>query len=442
VALLLVANVWANKNNDDHDYQGPESRDDNYRPQRWGTENQWAHPYHHRWGHPYHRRHNYPVMLVNGHYYGTENGRDYRKLVYSNGHFLRTTNGHRNSWKTEQSRDPYHHRWHRNNWVITLTTDGFIPTTSSGHGHGHHHFGPDTPMEELDKEVTELKEEVRKLRHAEKKEPTKLATLSAEVRSDNKEDKRLKEALKKEEAHEHSTVQRFHALYKKLRKQEQTTLREVLLLNKHRSRIWQWFNAVKRDDAPLRKTINRLRLGMATAKSSTHAKGESSRLEFTFIEHVISQLEDDSKELNLHRVPANFGAHMKAAKGALRFLHAAAHPHVWHHGYIYSTLDFANPAGDDDGGAPTNGRQPKFLSLPRGWQIAPASKDSKKVTSNFGWSTDCLTFSDGSSWYTSDAIDNGFCGKNTLRSNKKHQHRPKKISDQSRRILMRFPVPK
>lgn len=429
VVLLLLANVWANKNNDDDNYWGTESRYDNYLHNRWGPQTE---------NHPYHHRH-YPVMLVNGHYYGTENGRDYRKLVFSNGHFWKR-NGRHNHWNTEQGRDrhnPYHSRWHRNNWVVTLTTDGFIPTTKGGHGNDN--FGPDTPMEELDKEVAELKKEVRKLSLVDKKE---VAKEDKTKRALSKEEASLRKTFRRLNARDHFTAQQFHDLYKRLHKEEKTNSMQVLLLRKHRSKIWRWFKAVARDDAPLRATINRLRLGVATAKSNTHVKGESSRLEFTFIEHVISQLEDDSKELNLHRVPVDFGHHMKAAKVAMRFLQEAARPHVWHHGYIYATLDFANPAGDDDGGAPTNGRQPRFLSLPSGWQIAPATRDSKKVTSNFGWSTDCLTFSDGSSWYTSDAIDNGFCGKNTLRSNKKHQHRPKKISDQSRRILMRFPVPK
>merc|ERR1712007_84476 len=147
-------------------------------------------------------------------------------------------------------------------------------------------------------------------------------------------------------------------------------------------------------------------------------------------------------KLTLHRVPKNFAHHMKVAKVVMSFLKAVVHSHVLYHGYIYATLDFASPSGDDDGGPPTNGHQRKFLSLPKGWQLAPATRDSRKVSINFGWSTDCLTFSNGNSWQTNDGSDNSFCGKHTLKSNHKKQYRPKPDSDHARRILMRFPVPK
>jgi len=148
------------------------------------------------------------------------------------------------------------------------------------------------------------------------------------------------------------------------------------------------------------------------------------------------------KELTVHRLPRSLRHDMRVAKTAMTFLHAAAHPHVLHHGYIYTTMDFADPSGDDDGGAPTNGHQQKFLSLPKGWQLAPGTEASRLVSINFGWSTDCLTFSDGTSWQTTDGSGNGSCGKQTLRSNKKKQYRPAPDNDHSRRILMRFPVPK
>jgi len=206
---------------------------------------------------------------------------------------------------------------------------------------------------------------------------------------------------------------------------------------------WRWLQAVPREETPLRKAIKRLTSEIPKARSNAQVKQGSSISEFKSSEKALSQLKDDMEKLTLHRVPEKFADDMKVAKVVMTFLRAAAHPHVWHNGYIYATMDFANPSGDDDGGSPTNGHQQKFLSLPNGWQLAPAAVDSRKVSSNFGWSTDCLTFSDGTSWQTSDGnSDTNFCGHHTLFSNKKKQYRPAQGGDNNRRILMRFPVPK
>merc|ERR1712137_856874 len=146
----------------------------------------------------------------------------------------------------------------------------------------------------------------------------------------------------------------------------------------------------------------------------------------------------DTKQLALLKTPRSLAEDMKLAKAIMPFLEAAVHPHVYHHGYIYATMDFANPSGDDAGGPPTNGHQGQFLSLPNGWQLAPSTSDSHKVSYEHGWNTDCLTYSDGGSWGTSQ-YDHGntFCGKNTLFSNNKRQYRPQLRSGKSRRFLIR-----
>jgi len=209
----------------------------------------------------------------------------------------------------------------------------------------------------------------------------------------------------------------------------------------NKTEVWRWFQDVAREEGPLRKAIEGLTAEISKARSNSHVHGGLSTSEFKSSERAVAQLKDDMKELTSHKLPRSLKHDMRVAKTAMTFLQAAAHPHVYRHGYIYATMDFANPSGDDDGGSPTNGHQQKFLSLPKGWQLAPGTEASRLVSINFGWSTDCLTFSDGTSWQTNDGSDNSSCGKHTLRSNKNKQYMPKPDTDHTRRILMRFPVP-
>jgi len=340
-------------------------------------------------------------------------------------------------------------------------------------------------MNELSTEVVANQNKLAKLEkqvmHL-KTVPTQLAKLNAMVHSDTsveenaeKADKartkrvvHLKGALSKEEtllmtnffrlkANVHFMAKRFRAMLKKLDRDEKATLRQVVRLRNQdsrawvasvvhkdldRTKVWRWFHDVAREEAPLRIAIERLTSGISKARSNSHVHGESSTSEFKSSERALSKLKADMKELTVHRLPRSLRNDMRVAKTAMTFLHAAAHPHVLHHGYIYTTMDFADPSGDDDGGAPTNGHQQKFLSLPKGWQLAPGTEASRLVSINFGWSTDCLTFSDGTSWQTNDGSDNSSCGKHTLRSNKKKQYMPAPDTDHTRRILMRLPVPK
>jgi len=260
---------------------------------------------------------------------------------------------------------------------------------------------------------------------------------------------RLEAKLKKVEedanARLHRTAEHFHALLRKLqgrfvrlrKQQNQAWAARVVRRDLDKIKGWRWFQAAAREDAPLRKAIIRITSELSQAKQQGLSDSEIGSSE-----KALSQLKKDTEKLTLHRIPEHFAHHMKVAKNVINFLKAATHPHVLHNGYIYATMDFASPSGDDDGGPPNNGRQQKFLSLPHGWQLAPGEKDSRTVSINFGWNTDCLTFSDGTSWQTSDGSDNSSCGKHTLFSNKKKQYRPAQGSDHSRRILIRFPVPK
>jgi len=335
------------------------------------------------------------------------------------------------------------------------------------------------------KQVMHLKKEVMHLKRAEKREAllsTKLERLNLEFHTEKaveenaeKEDKArmkvmmhlqgaqskekalLMRKLRRLNAHDRFRMKRLRAVLKKLVKKEIKTMKQVVRLRGQDSRawvasvvrrdlnktkVWRWFHDVAREEGPLRKAIKRLTSGISKARSNAHVHGGSSTSEFKSSERALSQLKNDMEELTLHRLPRSLRNDMRVAKIAMTFLQAAAHPHVWHHGYIYATMDFADPSGDDDGGPPTNGNQQKFLSLPKGWQLAPATEDSRKVSINFGWSTDCLTFSNGASWQTNDGSDNSSCGKQTLRSNKKKQYKPAPDDDHTRRILMRFPVPK
>jgi len=309
-------------------------------------------------------------------------------------------------------------------------------------------------FEKLEKEYSHPKSG-HSLRAREAALQTKLAKLRVDVHQlererkvTSQEVKKLKTAGKREALFIHKEARHE----KRLRTEQKAILRRVVRLRKQQSQAWaarvvqrdlskikgwRWFQAAARDDAPLSKAISGITSELAQAKRqglSDSEIGSSSR--------ALSQLKKDRKELTLHRVPKHFAHDMKVAKVVMNFLKATAHPHILHHGYIYATMDFANPSGDDDGGPPNNGHQQKFLSLPRGWQLAPGTQDSRTVSINYGWNTDCLTFSDGTSWQTSDGSDNSFCGKHTLFSNKKKQYRPAQGSDHSRRILIRFPVPK
>merc|ERR1712007_378262 len=258
--------------------------------------------------------------------------------------------------------------------------------------------------------------------------------------------------LEKEHSARLEAAKHFRTMLKKLRTEQKATLRQVVHLRKRQSQAWdaravrrdldkiqgwRWFQAAAREDAPLSKAINRITSELSQAKQQGLSDSEVGSSE-----RVLSQLKKDRAKLTLHRVPKHFAHHMKVAKVVMTFLKVTTHPHILHHGYIYATMDFADPTGNDDGGPPTNGNQQKFLSLPHGWQLAPGTADSRHVSINFGWNTDCLTFSDGPSWQTSDGSDNSSCGKHTLFSNKKKQYRPAQGSDHSRRILIRLPVPK
>jgi len=253
------------------------------------------------------------------------------------------------------------------------------------------------------------------------------------------------------------TEEQFGAMLGKLNAEEKATIKEVLLLRgEHteawvasevrrvleRTQGWRWLEAAAHEEAPLRRAIKGLTAEIPKAKSNARNSG-SSHMELRSSERALSRLKYDLEQLTLHKVPISYAKDMRAAELAMTFLRAAAHPHIWHRGYIYATMDFANPSGDDDDDPPTNGHQRDFLTLPSGWQIAPATRESRRVSINFGWATDCLTFSDGSSWQTSDGgSDNGYCGKHTLLRNKKKQYRPKNNGDHGRRILIRFQVPK
>lgn len=253
------------------------------------------------------------------------------------------------------------------------------------------------------------------------------------------------------------TEDQFRTMLEKLNAQEKATMKEVLLLRDEHTEAWivrevrkvldrtqglRWLNAAADEEGPLRRAINGLTAEIAKAKSNARNSG-SLHMELKSSERTLSHLKSDLEQLTLHKVPVSYTKDMRAAELAMTFLSAASHPHIWHRGYIYATMDFANPSGDDDDDPPTNGHQRDFLTLPSGWHIAPATRESRRVSINFGWGTDCLTFLDGSSWQTSDGgSDNGFCGKHTLLKNKKKQYRPTNNGDHSRRILIRFMVPK
>jgi len=351
---------------------------------------------------------------------------------------------------------------------------------------GAHHR--DAVLKKLEEQRKSTSEQMRNLKEAAIKEAlfsNRLARLRLEVKHDasteekkEKGDKKrmkrvthLKGALSKEEAllmtkfwrlnaNVDFNAKHFHTMIRKLEREQKRALKQVVRLRSQDSRawvasvarkaltktkVWRWFKAIAKEEAPLRRSVQRLTKQIAKAKSNAHVRGGSSTAEFRSSERALKQLKDDLEELTLHRLPRTLRKDVRVARTAMTFLRAAAHPHVYHHGYIYATMDFANPSGDDDGGPPTNGHQPHFLSLPKGWQIAPATTISRKVSINFGWSTDCLTFSNGNSWQTNDGSDNSFCGRHTLvSSHNKHkrQYKPKPDGDHTRRILMRFPVPK
>jgi len=200
---------------------------------------------------------------------------------------------------------------------------------------------------------------------------------------------------------------------------------------------WRWIKAATKETAPLKKAIASLTLAINRAK-----RFGSSVSELKSSTRVLFRLKAVAKQLAWHKVPRSFAEHMKLARAVMPFLEAAAHPHVYHHGYIYATMDFANPSGDDDDGPPTAGCQKEFLSLPKGWRLAPSTSDSQKVSSAHGWNTDCLSFSDGQSWATDASYEENSCGSRTLLSNKNGQYRPQLNDEVNRRILIRFPVPK